>query len=128
VEGGSAFVSRPNKLLDKVRRTGAREVSKMTLKEALALRLPNGTRLGHASPDELEAEAARLATVAVPSHQRHARVTRQAEVNDGCPAYHHRGVSGFCVLNPDKGPYKPDPYWTPCDYSCSTQAPECCGW
>ena len=62
-----------------------------------------------------------------PSHQGHARVTRQAEVNDGCPAYHHRGVSGFCVLNPKKGPYKPDPYWTPCDYSCSTQAPECCG-
>jgi len=59
----SAFVSRPNKLLDKMR-TGAREVSKMTLKEALALRLPNGTRLGDASPDELKAEAARLATVA----------------------------------------------------------------
>ena len=39
-------------------------MSKMTLKEALALRLPNGTRLGDASPDELEAEAARLATVA----------------------------------------------------------------
>src|SRR5215831_17816229 len=45
-------------------RTGAREVSKMTLKEALALRLPNGTRLGDASPDELKAEAARLAMVA----------------------------------------------------------------
>jgi hypothetical protein len=59
----SAFVWRPNKLPDKVR-TGAREVSKMTSKEALALRLPNGTRLGDASPDELEAEAARLATVA----------------------------------------------------------------
>jgi hypothetical protein len=37
---------------------------KMTLKEALALRLPNGTPLGDASPEELEAEAARLATVA----------------------------------------------------------------
>ena len=37
---------------------------KMTLKEALELRLPNGTRLGDASPDELDAEAARLATVA----------------------------------------------------------------
>src|SRR5262252_8604930 len=60
----SAFVSRPNKLLDKVRRTGAREVSKLTLKEALALRLPNGTRLGDASPDELKAEVARLAMVA----------------------------------------------------------------
>ena len=62
-----------------------------------------------------------------PLHQRHARMTRNAEANDGCPAYRHRGVSGACVLNPDKGPYKPDPYWTPCDYSCSTQAPECCG-
>ena len=39
-------------------------MSKMTLKEALALRLPNGARLGDASPDELEAEAARLAMVA----------------------------------------------------------------
>ena len=33
---------------------------------------------------------------------------------------------GFCVLNPDKGPYKPDPYWTPCDYS-SGDYPEGCG-
>jgi len=39
-------------------------VSKMSLKEALALRLPNGTRLGDASSDELKAEAARLAMVA----------------------------------------------------------------
>ena len=39
-------------------------MSKMTLKKALALRLPNGTRLGDASPHELEAEAARLETVA----------------------------------------------------------------
>ena len=39
-------------------------MSKMTLKEALALPLPNGTQLGDASPDELKAEAARLATVA----------------------------------------------------------------
>jgi hypothetical protein len=39
-------------------------MSKMTLKEALSLRLPNGTRLGDASLDELETEAARLATVA----------------------------------------------------------------
>jgi hypothetical protein len=36
----------------------------MTLKQALALRLPNGRRLGEASPDELEAEAARLAAIA----------------------------------------------------------------
>ena len=59
-----------------------------------------------------------------PLHHRHSRMTKQAEANDGCPAYRHRGVSGFCVFNPDKGPYKPDPYWTPCDYSCSTEAPE----
>jgi len=39
-------------------------MSKMTLKEALALPLPNGTPLGDASPDELKAEAARLAMVA----------------------------------------------------------------
>jgi hypothetical protein len=67
------------------------------------------------------------ATAFEPLHHRHSRMTRQAEANDGCPAYRHRGVSGVCVLNPDKGPYKPDPYWTPCDYSCSTEAPECCG-
>ena len=39
-------------------------MGKMTFKEALELRLPNGTPLGDASPEELEAEAARLATVA----------------------------------------------------------------
>ena len=39
-------------------------MSKMTLKEALALPLPNGTPLGDASSDELKAEAARLAMVA----------------------------------------------------------------
>jgi hypothetical protein len=59
-------------------------------------------------------------------HQRHARVTRQAEVDGGCPAHRHRGISGACVLNPDNGPYKPDPYWTPCNYS-SAQYPEGCG-
>jgi len=61
-----------------------------------------------------------------PLHQRHARVTRKAEVDGGCPAHRHRGVSGACVLNPDNGPYKPDPYWTPCDYS-SGEYPEGCG-
>jgi hypothetical protein len=34
----------------------------MTLKQALALRLPNGTPLGDASPEELEAEARRIAS------------------------------------------------------------------
>ena len=62
-----------------------------------------------------------------PSHHRHARVTRQAEVDDGCPAYRHRGVSGACALIPDKGPYKPDPYWTPCDYSSGDYAEGCGG-
>ena len=60
-------------------------------------------------------------------HQRHARMTRKAEVDGGCPAYHHRGVSGACVLNPDYGPYKPDPYWTPCDYSSGDYAEGCGG-
>src|SRR5262249_57496598 len=75
-----------------------------------------------------------------PSHHRHTkqmptwqrqlrervpRMTREAEVNDGCPAYRHRGVSGACVLNPDKGPYKPDPSSTPSDYS-SAAYPHAC--
>jgi hypothetical protein len=61
-----------------------------------------------------------------PPHQRHVRMTRKAEVDDGCGAWRHRGISGACVLNPDKGPYKPDPYWMPCDYSSSAY-PEGCG-
>jgi hypothetical protein len=67
--------------------------------------------------------------MAWPLHQRHTqRHTGMTEEADsrGCPAYHHRGVSGACVLNPDYGPYKPDPYWTPCDYS-SGDYPEGCG-
>jgi hypothetical protein len=54
-----------------------------------------------------------------PLHQRDARMTRKAEVNEGCGASHHRGSGGACVLNPTEGPYRPDPYWTPCDYSLS---------
>ncbi len=61
-----------------------------------------------------------------PLHQRHARMTGKAEVDGGCPAHRHRGVTGACVLNPDNGPYRPDPYWTPCDYS-SGEYPEGCG-
>jgi len=38
-----------------------------------------------------------------------------------------RGVGGSCVMNPTDGPYKPDPYWTPCDYSLGPQYPEGCG-
>jgi hypothetical protein len=60
-----------------------------------------------------------------PQHQRRARMT-EAEGDRGCPAHHHRGISGACVLNPTDGPYKPDPYWTPCDYS-SGDYPEGCG-
>ena len=40
-----------------------------------------------------------------PLHDRHIRITRNAEVNDGSPAHRHRGVSGACVLNPDNGPH-----------------------
>ena len=49
-----------------------------------------------------------------PPHKRHIRMPRQAEVDTAC------------VLNPDYGPYRPDPYWTPCDYSSSAY-PEGCG-
>ena len=56
-----------------------------------------------------------------PRHQRYARI------NEGCGADYHRGVGGNCVLNPDYGPYRPDPYWTPCDYSLGQQYPEGCG-
>jgi hypothetical protein len=72
------------------------------------------------------AVAAWTPALAAPLHKRHAKIARKAE-SDGCPAYRHRGVTGACVLNPDYGPYKPDPYWTPCDYS-SSEYPEGCGW
>jgi hypothetical protein len=60
-----------------------------------------------------------------PSHNRHSRMTRQAD--NGCPAYHHRGASGACFLNPDTGPYKPDPYWMPCDYTSNRDPEGCAG-
>ena len=63
-------------------------------------------------------------TPAIAAQQLHKRPANISD--DGCPAYRHRGVSGACVLNPDKGPYKPDPYWMPCDYSSSAY-PEGCG-
>jgi hypothetical protein len=72
----------------------------------------------------LAVAASTQALASEPPHQRHARM--KAEVDGGCPAHRHRGVSGACVLNPDNGPYKPDPYWTPCDYS-SGEYPEGCG-
>jgi hypothetical protein len=62
-----------------------------------------------------------------PLDVRDARMTRKAEVDGGCGAGYHRGVGGACVLNPDKGPYRPDPYWMPCDYSVGPQIPEGCG-
>lgn len=55
--------------------------------------------------------------------QRDAKMTR----NEGCPAGYYRGAGGNCVMNPSDGPYKPDPYWTPCDYSLGPQYPEGCG-
>src|SRR4249920_1710367 len=55
--------------------------------------------------------------------ERDARMIRKAEVNQGCPAGYHRGVGGICVVNPTDGPYKPDPYWTPCDYSLGPHIP-----
>jgi hypothetical protein len=61
-----------------------------------------------------------------PLHQRNARMIRKADVDGGCGADRHRGVGGACVLNPTKGPYRPDPYWTPCDYSLGPQNPEGC--
>ena len=59
--------------------------------------------------------------------QRDARMTRKAEANEGCPAGYFRGAGGNCVMTPTDGPYKPDPYWTPCDYSLGPQYPEGCG-
>jgi hypothetical protein len=52
---------------------------------------------------------------------------QQREADGGCAAGYHRGVGGGCIQNPDSGPYKPDPYWTPCDYSQGPQVPEGCG-
>jgi hypothetical protein len=59
--------------------------------------------------------------------QRDARMIRKAEVNQGCPGGYFRGAGGNCIMNPADGPYKPDPYWTPCDYSLGPQYPEGCG-
>ena len=59
---------------------------------------------------------------------RHQRDTRKAEVNEGCSAAFYRGSGGNCIHNPDyPKPYRPDPYWTPCDYSLGPQYPEGCG-
>jgi hypothetical protein len=62
-----------------------------------------------------------------PLHQRDAGMTRKAEVDGGCGAGYHRGLGGACVHNPTDGPYGPDPYWMPCDYSLGPQIPEGCG-
>jgi hypothetical protein len=61
-----------------------------------------------------------------PLAQRGARFERNAAMDEGCGPHHHRGVGGACVLNPADGPYRPDPYWTPCDYSLGPQNPEGC--
>ena len=58
----------------------------------------------------------------------HGRTTKKAEVNEGCSAAFYRGSGGNCIHNPDyPKPYRPDPYWTPCDYSLGPQYPEGCG-
>ena len=59
----------------------------------------------------LAVAASTQAMASEPPHKRHVRMPRQAEVDTapGCPGYHHRGVSGACVLNPDYGPYRPIP-------------------
>jgi hypothetical protein len=57
----------------------------------------------------------------------HGRMTKKAEVNEGCPAYYYRGVGGNCVQGDGSRVYHPDPYWTPCDYSVGPQYPEGCG-
>jgi hypothetical protein len=62
-----------------------------------------------------------------PLEKRDAKMTRKAEANEGCPAGYFRGAGGNCVMTPEHGPYKPDPYWTPCDYSLGPQYPEGCG-
>jgi hypothetical protein len=73
--------------------------------------------------------AVAASTQAMAFGQRHQRdaVTRKAEINEGCPTGFYRGAGGNCVHNPTDGPYKPDPYWTPCDYSLGPQYPEGCG-
>jgi hypothetical protein len=57
----------------------------------------------------------------------HGRMTKKAEVNEGCPAYYYRGVGGNCVQGDGSRVYHPDPYWTPCDYSQGPLIPEGCG-
>ena len=74
----------------------------------------------------LAVAASTQAMAFAPLHQRHARTTKEAEGSGGCGTNYHRGISGACVLNPTAGPYKPDPYWLPCDYS-SVLYPEGCG-
>jgi hypothetical protein len=68
-----------------------------------------------------------LALAAAASTQATAGSAPPRQNDGGCPSGYHRGVGGSCVLNPDAGPYKPDPHWTPCDYSQGPQVPEGCG-
>jgi hypothetical protein len=62
-----------------------------------------------------------------PLHPREAKMARKAVGDGGCGNGFHRGVGGNCILNPTDGAYRPDPYWTPCDYSLGPQYPEGCG-
>jgi hypothetical protein len=75
----------------------------------------------------LAAAASTPAMAFDPPHRGEAGTTQKAEAGDGCGAGFHRGQGGACVHNPTDGPYRPDPYWTPCDYSLGPAYPEGCG-
>jgi hypothetical protein len=64
--------------------------------------------------------------IAFEHHKGHARMSAKADPSEGCGGGFYRGSSGACVHTPTGGPYKPDPYWMPCDYS-SVLYPEGCG-
>jgi hypothetical protein len=49
------------------------------------------------------------------------------KANGGCGPYYYRGVGGNCVQGDGSKWYKPDPYWSPCDYSAPKSIPEGCG-
>src|SRR5262245_30934323 len=69
-----------------------------------------------------------VATTAQAGPYKRPPLQRQAVGSDGCPAAFYRGSGGNCIHNPDyPKPYRPDPYWTPCDYSLGPQYPEGCG-
>ena len=62
-----------------------------------------------------------------PLHKRDFTVTERGEGTGGCGPYYYRGAGGNCVQGDGSRVYRPDPYWTPCDYSLGPQYPEGCG-